>query len=106
MRIAYSIDHNVVYQISKFGDRSVLHGGYLLRRLFESFAQLKGGRVSGEFLRKTVAAGHARVNVDANRTEVPAIRGVVGRQHVPSTWTHSPVEPAFRTAVVIAGVWM
>jgi hypothetical protein len=41
-----------------------------LRRQFESFAQLKRGRVSGEFLRKTVEAGHARVNVYANRTEV------------------------------------
>jgi hypothetical protein len=49
---------------------AALHGGYFLRRQFESFAQLKRGRVSGEFLRKTVKAGHARVNVYANRTEV------------------------------------
>jgi hypothetical protein len=41
-----------------------------LRRQFETFAHLQRGRTSGEFLRKTVKAGHTRVNVYANRTEV------------------------------------
>lgn len=49
---------------------AALHSGYFLRRQFEIFARLKRGKLATAFLKKTLDAGHARITVYSNRTEV------------------------------------